>query len=284
TTPIPPPCARRWRCSPTRSRVQGAAASPFSATCLSSARVRERCTPISPTTSGAPASICCSPQGRRRRAPSTPSPTPCREPIAETPPSSRSPFSRLCARETSSCSRDRTRCTWVRWRNACGLRPPQQRRCTKDSDHVVVACGIFSLLHALQCLSLHHLPRRLRGGDRALLRILLRPAGHQRPARQAGQRAADPRGRSRLASPDQERHAHDGRPDDSLRARRGHACLGQSEESLHLDRALRHGGLRLDRLLRRLSQSDEAVAFWFLRLVAARLRIRDWHRRLLSDD
>ena len=66
TTPIPPRCGRRWRCSPRPSPDRKGAASRSSATCSSLGRRRRRCTPNSPPTSAPTTWISCSARARSR--------------------------------------------------------------------------------------------------------------------------------------------------------------------------------------------------------------------------
>ena len=110
------------------------------------------------------------------------------------------------------------------------------------------------------------------------------PGDHLGAAHQAGQGPADPRGRACVASRDQERHADDGRPDDPVGSGRCDAALGEFAQLLCVDRALRHGRLRPHRLLRRLSQGDEAVACGLFRQAATGAGIRDRRPRLLRAD
>ena len=136
----------------------------------------------------------------------------------------------------------------------------------------------------LQSVPLPHVPHARRGDDRIAPGVLLRPDDHFGAAPQAGQGPADPRRWARLASADEEGHADDGRADDPVRPLRLVAAVGESGEPLCLDRAVRHRRLRRDRLLRRLSQGDEAIASRLFRPRAARRRIPHRADRVLRDD
>ena len=74
----------------------------------------------------------------------------------------------------------------------------------------------------------------------------------------AGQGPADSRRRSGVAPDFQKGHADDGRADDPVRTGGGDVAVGQSGQSLCLDRAGRDARLWLRRILRRLSEGDEA--------------------------
>ena len=102
-------------------------------------------------------------------------------------------------------------------------------------------------------------PHARRGGNRAFPRLLFRSGDHLRIASETARRAADPCRRTGLASSQEKGHADHGRPDDPVRPVRLRSAVGQSRKPLCVDRAVRHRGLRRDRLLRRLSESDEAV-------------------------
>ena len=93
---------------------------------------------------------------------------------------------------------------------------------------------------------------------RAGVRVHVRPVDHRSSAAAPGQGPADPRRRAEIAPPHQDRHADHGRADDPARHRRRDAALGQSAQSLRLDRAGGDARLRPGRLLRRLSQGDAA--------------------------
>ncbi len=103
-------------------------------------------------------------------------------------------------------------------------------------------------------------------------------------ASETGQGAADPRRRTGVASSHQEGHADHGRPHDPVRPLRLGVAVGQSRKPLRVDRAVRHRGLRRDRLLRRLSEGDEAVGPRLLGPGAPVRRICHRRARLLCDD
>ena len=116
----------------------------------------------------------------------------------------------------------------------------------------------------------------------ALLVFLFGPTDHQFAAGAAGQGPADPR--RRTADAFQEgRHADDGRADDPVGHRRLVAAVGQSQQRLCLGGAAGDAGLRRDRLLRRLSQGDQAVASRLFGQGAAGDRIRHRRHRRLDD-
>ena len=152
------------------------------------------------------------------------------------------------------------------------LRPRAREARTFDAD----LAGRAS--RRIPPLPLSHLPHARRGGDRAVSRLLLRPDDHLRAAAQAGQGPADPRRRPPLASSHQKGHADDGRPDDPVRPLRLRAAVGQSRKPLCVDRAVRHRRLRRDRLLRRLSEGDQAVGSRLFRPRAPRRRISSSRR------
>ena len=109
----------------------------------------------------------------------------------------------------------------------------------------------------LQRLPLPHLPHRRRDDHRAGVRVPVRAVDHRSCcgcAQGKGQpiRADGPQ--SHLV--DQARHADHGRADDPVGHRGLDAAVGQSAQSLCLDRARRHARLRPGRLLRRLSEGD----------------------------
>ena len=106
---------------------------------------------------------------------------------------------------------------------------------------------------------------RRRDRDGADLRVLARADHHQSAADQAGQGPADPRRRPGLAPAHQEGHADHGRADDPVGGARSTLLWAQPHQRLCLDRAQRDPRLRADRLLRRLSQGDEADARRLLR-------------------
>ena len=143
---------------------------------------------------------------------------------------------------------------------------------------------LAELPRRLPPLPLSHVPHPRRGGDRAFPRLLLRSDDHLRAAAEAGQGAADPRRRAGLASSHQEGHADHGRPHDPVRPLRLGAAVGQSRKPVCVDRAVRHRGLRRDRLLRRLSEGDEAVGPRLLGPRAPVRRIRHRRARLLRAD
>ena len=94
----------------------------------------------------------------------------------------------------------------------------------------------------------------------------------------AGQGPADPQRRAAVASHHQEGHAHHGRPDDPARPRRVDGAVGQPRQRyvwIVLGVTL---ALRRDRLLRRLSQGDQADPCRRFRQAALRDRGR-WSRR-----
>ena len=111
---------------------------------------------------------------------------------------------------------------------------------------------------ASQRLPLHHLPHRRGDGDGRAVRVPVRSLDHRSSAAAAGQGPADPHRRSGVAPDLQEGHADDGRADDPVRAGGGDAAVGQSAQSLCLDRAGGDAGFWLCRILRRLSEGDEA--------------------------
>ena len=96
----------------------------------------------------------------------------------------------------------------------------------EDSAMLTWLADFSPHLQPAQPVPLPHVPHARGGGDGAVLRLLLRPAHHRGAAAQAGQGPADPRRRARLASADQEGHAHDGRPDDPVRACSSRRCCG----------------------------------------------------------
>ena len=75
--------------------------------------------------------------------------------------------------------------------------------------------------------------------------------------------------RPAIASEEQDRHADHGRPDDHLCGDGLDGAVGQSRQPLCLDRARRHAGFRDDRLLRRLSEGDQAAGLYELLRQAA---------------
>ena len=209
----------------------------------------------------------------RRSAPAGPSGR------ARSPTRSRRRF----APATSPWSRDRTAAGWGRWSPRCANISPVRAREAKTSD-ADLALRLAPSSGRLPTLPLADLPHPRRGGDGAVSGDVLRPDDHLAAAAEAGQGPADPRQRARLASSDQEGDADHGRADDPVRAHRLFAAVGGPGEPVCVDRPLRHLRLRGDRLLRRLSQGDEAVAPRLLRPRAARRRICDRGDRLLGDD
>ena len=109
-------------------------------------------------------------------------------------------------------------------------------------------------------VSLSHLPHAWRRGNGTVPGFLLRPRDHFRASAEAGQRPADPHRRAGIAHHRQGRHADDGRADDPVRPVLLDAAVGQSRQPLCLGGALGHARLRPDRLLRRLSESQETDA------------------------
>ena len=129
----------------------------------------------------------------------------------------------------------------------------------------------------LPSVPISDLPHARRGGDRAFPRLLLRSDDHLRVASETRQGAADPRRRTGFASSQQEGHADHGRPHDPVRAFCLGFAVGQSRKPLCVDRAVRHRGFRRHRILRRLSESHEAVG---ARLLGSRTPVRRiCHRR-----
>ena len=100
------------------------------------------------------------------------------------------------------------------------------------------------------------------------------PVDHRSSAAAPGQGPADPRRRAEIAYHHQGRHADHGRADDPARHRRLDAAVGQSAQSLRLDRARGDARLRPGRVLRRLSEGDAADPQRLCRLAAARDRGR----------
>ena len=83
----------------------------------------------------------------------------------------------------------------------------------------------------------------------AAVRVPVRPLDHRSSASAPGQGPADPQRRPAIAHRRQEGHAHHGRADDPVRARGVDPAVGQSAQSLCLDRAGGDARLRLRRLL-----------------------------------
>ena len=87
-----------------------------------------------------------------------------------------------------------------------------------------------------------------------------------------------------IASAHKDRHADDGRADDPIGSHRIDLALGQSREPLCVDCSVGDGRLRSHRLLRRLSESDAAVARRSFRPYAPSSRSHHRGHCLLRDD
>ena len=144
-------------------------------------------------------------------------------------------------------SRARGSCGWSGWSPRCAARRRKGR-----TDAALADGDARQGCPRLQRVRLPHAARGAGVHDRAPHLVRRRPQGH-RVAHPDEDRPGDPRRRAADASREG-RHADDGGRADPRFDHGDHAAVGRSRESLRVGDAARDGGLRRDRLGRRLPE------------------------------